>query len=119
MPGTHAWCLVRLCWIGGRLLRSWAPRARVGGYCTSELGKRRTKTIARACGQAAGIAEAADRVSTALHEGLRLLDLSGLLAAALLVVLQGERDLVTLVETLNPGFLERAGMDEHVLRAVV
>src|SRR6185295_15675920 len=51
-------------------------------------------------------------------KGLGLLDLAGLLAAALAVVLEHEGDLVTLVEGPDARGLEGSGVHEHVLAAV-
>src|SRR5262245_29180316 len=50
---------------------------------------------------------------------LGFLDLSGLLAAALAVVLDHEGDLVAFVEGEDAGRFERSGMDENVLVAVL
>src|SRR5262245_2127555 len=50
---------------------------------------------------------------------LGFLDLSGLLAAALAVVLDHVGDLVALVEGEDAGRFERSGMDENVLVAVL
>src|SRR5581483_7232012 len=50
---------------------------------------------------------------------LGLFDLRGLLAAAAAVILEHKGDLVALVEGADARPLERAGMDEHVLGAVL
>ena len=59
------------------------------------------------------------RASAQTAYKLGLFDLPGLLAAAPAIVFQREGDLVTLAEGADPRPLERARMDEYVLRAVL
>jgi|KBSSwiStaDraftv2_1062776.scaffolds.fasta_scaffold2273015_1 hypothetical protein len=59
--------------------------------------------------------------SQALWERCRsgFLDLPGLLAATLSVVLEDECDLVAFVQRLDPRQLECGCMDEHIFRSVL
>ena len=53
------------------------------------------------------------------EEASSLLDLTRLLAAAAAIVLDDERDLITLVEAVDARALQRTGVNEHVLRSVL
>jgi hypothetical protein len=52
-------------------------------------------------------------------ERLGLLNLAGLLAASLLIVLKDERHLVAFVERIDAGLPERVGVNENVPRPIV
>ncbi len=62
--------------------------------------------------------ESLRRLRISMRLGLGQLHLAGLLAAALAVVLEDERDLVALVDAVDACALERRDVKENVLRAV-
>src|SRR5262249_3878536 len=65
------------------------------------------------------LATGSARLFTFSRPPLRFLDLTGLLAATAPVVFENEGHPIALVEGADASLLERSGMDEHVLAAVL